>query len=187
MEKCGLYFEWLTDASPVDALVQLFMAGSQSNYITSGELQEERAVAPATWSPDLPDILRAEFEAVIRNPLYQGANAALVYSDDRVAGYALIEYSKDGKYATLSDIVIHPDEQNMRLGRQLAHWVLDQLKAAGIREVYAESNIHNEGAHDFLHRLGFETISKVFHLSLVKALPVARSLKGRRHDSAYPF
>lgn len=166
MELNDIRIEWLNDPQLIDSLVELFLAGSKGNYISHSELQEGRAVAPDAWAPNLPDILRAEFDEVIRSPLYRGANAALVYSDDRVAGYALIEYSEDGKYATLSDIVIHPEVRNMRLGRRLANWVLDQLKAAGIREVYAESNIHNEGAHNFMQRLGFETISRVFRLSL---------------------
>lgn len=164
MDLGELSFKWIQDLSETEKLTTLFINNSKENYISHSEIQEGRAINKNEWSDDIRTILTSEFNEAIKNDLFIQSNIVAAYLDQRLVGFALIEYinAPEASYAILSDIVVDTDYRKNNIGENLIDWVLPQLKNNKIKSIFAESNIQNHAAHQFLTKMGFQSISKVF-------------------------
>jgi len=159
-----LSFKWIHDLSETEKLTTLFISNSKEDYISHGEIQEGRAYNENTWSNDILTILTSEFNDALKNELFHHSNIVAAYLSNNLVGFALVEYknSPNGSYAVLSDIIVDKNYRNNNIGEKLIKWVLIQLNNNNIKSLFAESNINNHVAHQFLIKLGFKPISKVF-------------------------
>ncbi|WP_321515860.1 GNAT family N-acetyltransferase [Marinifilum fragile] len=162
--------KWLNDLSETERLTTLFLNNSKNNYISHSEIQEGRAYNESTWSDDIRDILTTEFEEAIENGLFYNANIAALYHNNLLVAFALVEFksSPNGNFAILSDIIVDKDYRNNKIGENLLRWIITQLSTNDIKCIYAESNIQNDIAHNFLLENGFKSISKVFKQDLIE-------------------
>jgi Recombinational DNA repair ATPase (RecF pathway) len=162
--------KWINDLSETERLITLFLNNSKNNYISHSEIQEGRAYNESTWSDDIRDILTTEFGEAIENGLFYNANIAALYHKNLLVAFALVEFksSPNGNFAILSDIIVDKDYRNNKIGENLLHWIITQLSTNDIKCIYAESNIQNDIAHNFLLENGFKSISKVFKQDLIE-------------------
>ena len=159
-----LSFKWIHDLSETEKLTKLFISNSKEDYISHGEIQEGRAYNENTWSNGILTILTSEFNDALKNELFYHSNIVAAYLSNNLVGFALVEYknSPNDSYAVLSDIIVDKNYRNNNIGEKLIKWVLIQLNNNNIKSLFAESNINNHVAHQFLIKLGFKPISKVF-------------------------
>ncbi len=164
MDLGELSIKWIQDLSETEKLTTLFINNSKENYISHSEIQEGRAINKEEWSEDIRAILTSEFNEAIKNDLFNQSNIVAAYTNQLLIGFALIEYKNapEASYAILSDIVVDTDYRKNNIGENIIDWVLPQLKSNKIKSLFAESNIHNHPAHQFLSKMGFQVISKVF-------------------------
>ncbi|MFL9924319.1 GNAT family N-acetyltransferase [Herbaspirillum lusitanum] len=164
----SLAFGWQRDTSRLQALIDLFLANGDHRYISHSELQSGRALSPASWAPDLPQILRAELSAALapaseppENPAPMIAVATL---DQRVLAMALVSIERPAAaraFATLEDLLVHPEARGAGVGSRLLEWLFAELKARAIHRLFLESGMANAEAHAFFGRHGFHTVSVV--------------------------
>ncbi len=156
--------QWVQDSTLADELANFFIQHTDTGYISHGELRAGRAIGLKTWHPDLASRLADEFKEALSHPPLQVSNVIGAFQHQTLIGYILLEYtlSGDGRYATLSDIVVDKKYRNTNIGHQLFEWADTRLRENDINIIYAESNIQNEVAHAFLRKQGFIPLSKVF-------------------------
>jgi len=161
--------KWVSETAAAGKLAKLFITNAGKQYISHGELQEGRAVHTKEWAPDLEARLTSEFEAAIRNTPFSESNIIGAYQHNTLVGFILMEYTQAPTqiFATMADIIVDKAYRNSKVGEKLIHWAVQELKAHGIHDLYAESNVSNEVAHAFLHKMGFKTISKVFRKEII--------------------
>ncbi|MES2025709.1 MAG: GNAT family N-acetyltransferase [Pseudomonadota bacterium] len=156
---------WCTDAAKTEALTQLFVMNARAEYISHSELQGPRAETPTRWRGDLAATLREEFQATLaQDPSSADNLIAVANIDGVIAGMALISIgSPDAStpYASLDDLIVHPDYRGAGLGHQLIVWVEQQMLARGIKRLFLESGVENHAAHRFFKTHGFQAVSVV--------------------------
>jgi len=155
---------WALPEDNIPELVSFFIQNAGNTYISHGEIQSGRSLNETEWSTNIEEILLEEFNSSILDNTSRLNDLAVAFYNSTLVGVLLIDYvdSANGRYATLSDIVIHQNFRHEKIGETLARWVMLKLKEENIEHVFAESNINNASAHYFLNKLGFKTISKVF-------------------------
>lgn len=164
LDMTQLSIRWVTDDSEVQAMVKLFVENSKKNYISHGEIQVGRAINEKEWTQDIAIRMATEFNDALKKSPFGPSRLIGAYFDGKPVGLALVEYDENpnGWYATLSDIAVDKTYRNLNIGEQIVHWIFNHLKENNIPQLFAESNLHNEPAHQFLNKLGFKTLSKVF-------------------------
>lgn len=163
-----LSFKWLDELSETEKLTTLFINNSKENYISHSEIQEGRAYNDKTWANDILAMLTSEFNEAIKNELFYHSNIVAAYYDNNLVAFALVEYktSPNGSYAVLSDIIVDKNYRKNKIGENLLKWIVAQLNKNNIKSLFAESNIQNNPAHQFLVENGFKPLSKVFKQDL---------------------
>lgn len=162
---------WCHEPSQAPAILDLFLGQLSPHYISHGELQSDRAIAPGQWRPDLAQTLASDVEATLALPK-QGAShlIATAHQGTLLAGIAFVSLDQAKRaakpFATLDDLVISPALQGQGLGSALFDWVCAQLQAQGIQRLFLESGIDNHGAHRMFERLGCTPVS----ITMIKEL-----------------
>ena len=155
---------WIHDLSESEKLTSLFINNSKENYISHSEIQEGRAYDENTWSHDIQTVLTSEFSDALKNELFDQSNIVAAFLNQQLVGFALVEFknSPNEPYAVLSDIIVDKNFRKNNIGEKIIKWLKSQLINNNIKSLFAESNIKNDSAHQFLIKSGFKPISKVF-------------------------
>ena len=160
----ALTMAWCHDPAQSPAILALFMGQLSPHYISHGELQSPRAIAPGQWSPQLADNMALQIEATLAAPK---ANAmqriATAHQGDALVGIAFVSLDEEQRaptpFAPLDDLVVSPAARGQGLGQALFGWVCAQLRAEGLQRLFLESGIGNHGAHRLFERLGCQPVS----------------------------
>ncbi|MNR90979.1 putative acetyltransferase [compost metagenome] len=165
---------WCTDVTYSEALTQLFVAHAHTQYISHSELQGSRAISPVLWRSDLASTVGAELRATLaQDPADADHLVAVARIDDAIAGMALLSIGQRQDiavpYASLDDLIVHPDYRGAGVGRQLIAWLEQAMLARGISRLFLESGIGNHDAHRFFHDQGFQDVSVVMMKELSHA------------------
>jgi GNAT superfamily N-acetyltransferase len=157
---------WCTDVAQSEALTQFFVMHAHTQYISHSELQGARAETPTRWRSDLAANLHKEIKATLaQDPATADHLIALASIDGVVAGMALLSIGNNPDvatpYASLDDLIVHPDYRGAGIGRQLIAWLEQQMLARGITRLFLESGEGNHDAHRFFQAQGFRPVSVV--------------------------
>lgn len=160
----ALKMAWCHEPAQAPAILALFMGQLSAHYLSHGELQSPRAIAPGQWSPDLARHMASEIEATLA--AYEpGASQriATAHQGDMLVGVAFVSLDEAQRaptpFATLDDLVVSPAARGQGLGQALFGWVCAQLQAQGVQRLFLESGIDNHGAHRLFERLGCQPVS----------------------------
>lgn len=158
------HIHWCHDPAQEDAIVALFLRQLSPHYISHGELQAQRAVAPGEWRADFPDVLRAQVRHTLAQPPQGAATLiATARTADSLAGIAFVSIDQarlaTRAFATLDDLIVDAPFQGAGLGGQLFDWVCAELRPRGIERLFLESGIGNEHAHRFFKARGCTPVS----------------------------
>lgn len=160
--------DWVVEKTDTPELAALFVRNSKNNYISHGEIQVGRAIDEKEWIADIKAHMTTEFSEALQATPFGPSRIIGAKYDGKYIGLALLEYSEypKGWYATLSDIVVDKQFRHFNIGETMIKWVALHLKEHNISELFAESNLLNETAHNFLNKMGFKTLSKVFRKNI---------------------
>ena len=91
-------------------------------------------------------------------------DVAYVRTGGEVAAASIIWWVKGPRvsFAVIEDMAVKTSARSQGLGGALVAAIETEAKARGMRWLFLESGLHNERAHDFFEREGFEVFSKVF-------------------------
>jgi len=161
-------FRWCREAADALLLAKLFTENITPEYVSHGELQGPRALAPGRWAPDHAEVLAREAVARIAQPLDapEGGATTLVAGlaiDGRDLGVFFVTLSREAPvpFCILEDIVIAQDVRGRGLGEAYLGWIANECRARGIKRLFLESGHDNEAAHRFFAREGFAPVSIV--------------------------
>jgi GNAT superfamily N-acetyltransferase len=165
----------------VDVLTRFFRDNVTKEYISHGEIQIGRAINNQEWSPDLLDVLAEEFNGLVEGFVDikswpRIAVGVINDNNDNLACLAIVNVHRDSathSYAVFEDIVVHRDVRGQGVGAALIHWLEEAVTEEGCSEIFLESGLGNEKAHNFFHHQGFQTCS----VTMVKPLFIHPSLK----------
>jgi len=158
------------DRTTARALARFFVQNVDTAYISHGEMQGGRAEGPTRWRRDILKEVTSEFLRLASARGAAAATAQLVQaiSDGEPIGVAVVVFhqGRPRPFAVLEDMVVARDARGSGIGKAMLSWIERAARSAGIRDVYLESGIHNEGAHRFFERSRFRIVSKVMHKRL---------------------
>lgn len=161
-------FRWVRDGDDARRLAGLFAANVTPEYVSHGELQGPRALAPGQWVADIDAVLEREIVARIANPLDAPADEATLLAaglsvGGRDAGVFLVTLSRAAPvpFGILEDMVVDAGLRGLGLGAAFLAWITAECRARGIRRLFLESGHDNHRAHEFFAREGFSPVSVV--------------------------
>lgn len=165
--------EWLRDPVDTGQLAAFFVQNVGPDYISFGEMQCGRAVSAGAWHPGLHDVLRSEFDAILREA---GAGdpprrLAAIFRHDRMVGLAVLRLEKNAMtpFAVLEDMVIDREQRQAGLGARFLAFIESHARTEGCRQIFIESGLENKGAHRFFGRSGYAPVATVMTKSLADA------------------
>lgn len=134
------------------------------SYVSHGEVQTGLSLDGTTWVDDL-DARMAEDLA----NLDDHRSVAVARDDGKLVGAAIIHWDVSDRvsFMTIEDLAIDTACRAQGVGAALVAFVEAAGVARGMHWVFLESGLHNEGAHRFFERHGFQAMSKVFSKRLV--------------------
>ncbi|MCW3464167.1 GNAT family N-acetyltransferase [Chitinophaga nivalis] len=152
----------LEDPRQLTAVVDFFIAHKTNTYISHGEITGGRADDPNNWNKDLAAILTAQYSKAFEQQAHE-ALRILIAADDTgtilgIAAFNII-YTPRKNYAILEDMIIAQAARGQSLGSKILAFAqqADFLQDAAF--ILLESGIHNEQAHHFFEKNGFEKVS----------------------------
>ncbi len=165
---------WCTDAAQSEALTRFFVKHAHTQYISHSELQGSRAETPTRWRSDLATTLHEELKATLaQDPACADRLIALATIGGAIAGMALVSIGNKQDvatpYASLDDLIVHPDYRGAGIGRQFIAWLEQQMLKRGITRLFLESGEGNHDAHRFFEAQGFQPVSVVMMKELSHA------------------
>ncbi len=170
----SIILNWCTEPTRAQELAVFFARNIGPEYISHGELQSARALSPDTWRENLPDILRQEIEPRLCEPQAsnpgQDSQAVLIAEDGGVlVGLALVSFTASAPipFVTVEDMIVDQPKRGHGIGTVMMKWIAEQSRARNITRLFIESGMHNERAHHFYLRNGFNVTSLVMMQSLV--------------------
>ena len=119
-----------------------------------------------------PDLACAEriFERIRRYPDY--SIYVLCLEGRLVATFALLIMDNlahgGAPSGIVEDVVVHPDQQGLGLGKLMMHFALDVCRKAGCYKLMLSSNQKRVAAHGFYDSLGFERHGYSFVVPLAR-------------------
>jgi len=154
----------LTDESEVNSLAlgEFFASNVTPSYISHGEVSCGRARSLTEWVPNLEEVVALE----VRDALTQEKETKQVWvalEEERIVGLSIVSF-QSGEIATFEDMVVQREGRSRGYGEEFFRTILSLMKQERpeLRVGLCESGLHNEGAHQFIERIGFVPISKVF-------------------------
>lgn len=162
MDEMDIRYGWVKDQPMVECLARIFVENTDTSYISHGEVIDGRALDLNHWIPNLMEFMVTEFSTALGSP---GPDrhfrlAYLTFNGSPV-GLAFLTIEPANGIAILQDVVIDRSMRGKKLGKGFLLWLEQELKQIGISKIFLESGIHNEDAHQFFHKQGFETSSVV--------------------------
>ncbi|MBN8839257.1 MAG: GNAT family N-acetyltransferase [Sphingomonadales bacterium] len=134
--------------------------GSDTRYISHGEVQTGLSPDGKRWADDLAALYRNDFTEL-------GDERDLLVARDGVGdivGIAVLawEESKRRRFAVLEDVAVDIDRRSLGIGEGLLTEIEARVTARGVEWLFLESGVQNNRAHRFFERHGFSTVSHVF-------------------------
>lgn len=138
-----------------------FMAGEikgDASYISHGEVQTGLSLDAKSWAPDVGARMREDFLDM------EHRDVAYVRNGGEVVAASIIWWVNGPRvsFAVIEDMAVKKSARSHGLGGALVAAIETEVKARGMRWLFLESGLHNERAHDFFEREGFDVVSKVF-------------------------
>jgi N-acetylglutamate synthase-like GNAT family acetyltransferase len=156
---------WETDRDIAKELADFFVVNVTPAYISFGEIQCGRAIDSRRWSPKFREVLLDEFKGAIktRGNVREGRRVAVARHEGLILGIVVIgiHLKANSPHVVIEDLVVDQKKRGNGYGKEILNWV--ELQAAKMKAVdlFLESGITNEDAHDFFEKNGFEVVSKV--------------------------
>lgn len=134
--------------------------GSDTRYISHGEIQTGLSPDGRVWADDLASRYTEDF-------LDLGDERDLLVARDAsgtIVGMVVLawEESSRRRFAVLEDMAVEPAMRGHRIGERLLAAVEARVRDRGVTWLFLESGLENHGAHRFFERHGFATASHVF-------------------------
>jgi GNAT superfamily N-acetyltransferase len=145
-------------------LASFFTGNLSPAYISHSELQGYRALAPDQWAPNLRHVILAELKGRLDGQRSGSAKLVIEGRDeDELVAVALLTMTRRAAvpHAIIEDLVVDGAKRGRGYGHQMVEWIAEFVRERGIRRIFLESGQHNESAHRFFEKLGFEPISLV--------------------------
>jgi len=127
------------------------ISGLSIQPMTAGDLEEvlaiERRSFPIPWT-------RAQFERELENPVSSAYTVRVLHGDeDLLAAYTVfwIVYGE----AHILDIAVRPELRRTGIATWLLEWVLREMRAKQVFEVFLEVRKSNRAAIDLYKKFGF--------------------------------
>jgi GNAT superfamily N-acetyltransferase len=134
--------------------------GSDTVYISHGEIQTGLSENATSWSPNLERLFAEDFAALDDTRVVLAA-----YDAGGVPlGFAIVAWEETSRrrFAVLEDMAIEPAARSFGIGAQLLTAVEEYVELGGGGWLFLESGVRNERAHTFFERHGFVMTSHVF-------------------------
>lgn len=158
----GIHLSW--DKSPATASSAAAFAGrvigSDTAYISHGEIQTGLSIDAHQWAPDLGTLYARDF-----TDFGEGRDLLVARdADGAIVGVAIVAWEATARrqFAILEDMVVDPSRRSMGIGGALVDEIERRVRERGIDWLFLESGVRNERAHAFFERSGFEMVSHVF-------------------------
>ena len=145
-----------------NALGEFFTANVTPAYISHGEVFCGRAQSLTEWVPNLVEVVAQEVTDALTVDM-DTKQVWVALDGESLVGLAIVSIQSE-RVATFDDMVVVQGGRSKGYGEQFYRALLVGLKAElpALEVGMCESGLHNEGAHRFIERLGFEAVSKVF-------------------------
>ena len=152
-----------------NALCDLFLKTlrEHKSYISHGEMQMGVALSNDEISDDAEKKWTYYIRKKINNRSTKYPSVVLKYLDEgKIVAFGVFEVSADGDkpFGIIGDMVVLRKYRGSGLGKKLLDEGLQWFAAMGIDDIYLESGLHNESAHRFFEKNGFERVSYIFKL-----------------------
>lgn len=152
--------EWCHDPASIKPLALFFAENVDINYISHGEVQDGRAIAFNTWRPDLEEKMLDEFQMAIQQP--EVYRLAVARENGEIVGIAFFAiHTRDVAFIEIQDFLVKKGKRNHGIGTFMIKWLENEMKTIKATWLFFESGIHNEYAHRFFARHGYQPCSKV--------------------------
>lgn len=160
--KSQISFRW--DNSPAAAREAATFAGrvigSDTRYISHGEIQTGLSEDGARWAENLDDLYLEDFFEL-------GADRDLLVASDAdgvIVGMLVLAWEETSRrrFAVLEDMAVEPALRSAGIGEKLLSRTEARVRERGIEWLFLESGLENHGAHRFFERHEFKPISHVF-------------------------
>ncbi|WBH15364.1 GNAT family N-acetyltransferase [Sphingomonas radiodurans] len=134
--------------------------GSDTRYISHGEIQTGLSPDGKVWADGLPALYADDF-------LDLGEERDLLVAldpDGAIVGMVVLAWEESARrrFAVLEDMAVDPAQRSLGIGERLLATVEARVAERGIDWLFLESGLDNHGAHRFFERHGFATVSHVF-------------------------
>lgn len=123
-----------------------------------------REHGPSPWNylaePALSEHLRAigDGVAAVLASLDETLVAVVTYADsDDFACYQVAGRER-ARHGHIGEVVVHRDHRGSGLGARLLKEAIAQLRARGLREIYAERHEENQGSAGMMRKAGFAVV-----------------------------
>lgn len=146
----------------IDTVTKIFVEVFSPEYISFGELTIGRAIAPSISSQNIRDIFHQQLLTEIND---DKVGFFVAICAEKIAGFVLtsIHSTPAGhQECWLDDLVVSPNYRRQGIGQKLVQTVINWGRERNAKYFLLESGIHNEKVHDFLEKLGFQAMAKVF-------------------------
>jgi GNAT superfamily N-acetyltransferase len=140
-----------------------------SDRIRVAETREDIARCYGVMLELRPHLLPGSFvDQVVRQ---QAAGYRLAFVEDAgavqaCAGYRISESLSWGRFLYVDDLVTASAARSQGYGGELLHWLQDQARAAGCKELHLDSGVQRFAAHRFYLRERMDIIAHHFALKL---------------------
>lgn len=144
-----------------------------NEYISHGEIQMgvgvgeiADGVLKAVPSADARENWLKYIHGNITDP-----DGAVVYKavleDGEIAGFCVAEIMEDGAapFGMVCDVLVRESFRKGGLGSDLLNHALSWLRSRGIEDIYLESGLQNEAAHEYFMKRGFVKVSEIYKLA----------------------
>ena len=135
------------------------MIGSQSSYISHGEIQVGLSPDGKRWIDDLEARYAADFAAEDEREMLIARD-----SGGAIAGIGILCPKLDGEvpFGVIEDMAVDPALRGAGIGRAMLDQLTARARELGCGWVFLESGLGNDKAHDFFVDHGFAKTSHVF-------------------------
>lgn len=129
------------------------------SYVSHGEIQTGLSVDGVHWVENLPALMAEDLAS-----LGEERAVAVAMGADGLVGAAIIlwEVTPRVSFMVIEDMAVDPQARSLGVGAALVKLAETEGASRGMRWAFLESGLHNEGAHRFFERHGFQAMSKVF-------------------------
>lgn len=150
------------DEVTAHALGEFFAANVTPAYISHGEVFCGRAKTLTEWVPNLVEVVAQEVKDALTVDR-DTKHVWVAFDGERLVGLAIVSVQSE-EVVTFDDIVVAQGDRSKGYGDEFFRAILTLMRQdmPRLRVGMCESGLHNEGAHRFIERVGFASISKVF-------------------------